>query len=84
MADNHRHTRRELGRHFEATAKVMHDSQFVSTSGPDGSKIGTDFAVQNTVLMDGYSGRVAWAAPQVNDGGSHPVVTYCEGVCVCV
>ena len=40
------------------------DKQFISTSGPDATKVGTDFSILPTAVMDVKSGVTMWAPPQ--------------------
>ena len=65
IAGDPRHTSRELGRYDAAAAKMVANKQFLSISGPDGTKVGTDFAVFLGAVMDCESRVTAWCRPQV-------------------
>ena len=58
------HTKRELSRYMGAAAHELKNVQFISTAGPDQTKIGTDYPVTNTAVMNCSSEMVMWAPPQ--------------------
>ena len=62
--NNPRQTARELSRYSSSIQRAMHGAQFWSTSGPDMSKVGTDYSVAITALMNSETGQAMWAAPQ--------------------
>ena len=61
---NRRHTHRELFRYREATQMAFDKSQFISMGGPDGTKVGTELALQAAVIMNQATGTVAVCPPQ--------------------
>ena len=62
---NRRHVTAELLRHKEATRLMLEDTQLYTMSGPDGTKVGTDFAVIASSIGDSKKRKVAIAPPQV-------------------
>ena len=64
-AKNSRHTRREIERLLRAQQRLFKTCQYLSLSGPDASKIGTDSNVFIAAAMDGSTGLTTWAMPQV-------------------
>ena len=62
---NRRHVTSELQRYKLATESVMGASQFLSLT-PDGSKVGTDFAVTASAVACGTVKKVAIAPPQAH------------------
>ena len=61
---NKRHVQSELQRYKVATENVMAISQYTSIGGPDGTKVGTDFAVQGAAIACARAQKVAIAPPQ--------------------
>ena len=62
---DYKHTCRELGQYQAAAVKAISGSQFLSMSGADATKVGTDFPLQMAAVMNSETGVTAWTAPQV-------------------
>ena len=59
-------TKQELGRYMKAGQRELNDAQFISTSGPDQTKIGTDYSVTSTAIMNCKTERCLWCPPQAS------------------
>ena len=73
-AENWRHTSRELWRYREASRTAMDNPLFVSLAGPDGTKVGTDLAIQMAAIMNPSTGIVCLAPPQVLNATLQPKI----------
>jgi hypothetical protein len=64
-ARNPRHVERQLGCHQLAAQRMFEPEQFLSICGPDGSKVGTDLAINMAAVLGADCSKVALAFPQV-------------------
>ena len=63
-AKNKRHVDRELMRYVTAGRRVLNNAQFLTMSGPDDTKVGTDFCVAMAAIGDSTTQKVALVVPQ--------------------
>ena len=63
---NRRHVTSELYRYKTVTNQVMEHSQYVSMSGPDGTKVGTGYSVLGSAVACSKKRKCAIAPPQVH------------------